>query len=35
MKEDPALASGINIYQGEVTNKGLAKSLNYEFTEID
>lgn len=35
MKADPALASGINIYQGKVNNKGLADSLNYEYAAID
>ena len=35
IKDDEALMSGINIYQGKVTNKGLADSLNYDFTEID
>jgi len=35
IQADPALASGINIYQGKVTNKGLADSLNYDYSEID
>lgn len=35
MKNDAALASGVDLYEGKVTNKGLADSLNYDFTKID
>lgn len=33
-KNDPALASGINLYEGKITNQGLADSLNLPYTEL-
>ncbi|MDD9323851.1 alanine dehydrogenase [Pediococcus acidilactici] len=35
IKEDKALASGVNLYEGKVTNKGLADSLDLPYTELD
>lgn len=35
MQLDPALASGVNIYEGKVTNKGLADSLNLPYTNLN
>ncbi|MQS76481.1 alanine dehydrogenase [Companilactobacillus halodurans] len=32
--DDDALASGVNIYEGKVTNKGLADSLDVPFTDL-
>ncbi|MFC6206466.1 alanine dehydrogenase [Levilactobacillus tongjiangensis] len=34
IKSDPALASGVNLYEGKVTNEGLAKSLDLPYTEL-
>ena len=34
-KECDAIASGINCYQGKVTNKNVATALNYEFTSLE
>lgn len=31
MKADPALLLGLNTYQGQVTHKGVAESLDYEY----
>lgn len=35
IKADPALASGVNLYEGHVTNEGLAKSLDLPYTALD
>lgn len=35
IKSDPALASGINIYEGKVTNDGLAGSVDHEFVDLN
>ncbi|XRF77264.1 alanine dehydrogenase [Pediococcus acidilactici] len=34
IKEDKALASGVNLYEGKVTNKGLADSLDLPYTDL-
>lgn len=34
IKTDDALASGVNIYEGKVTNKGLADSLDLPYSEL-
>ncbi|WP_125763041.1 alanine dehydrogenase [Companilactobacillus hulinensis] len=34
IEKDDALASGVNVYHGEVTNKGLADSLNLDYSEL-
>lgn len=34
IKDDPSLASGVNVYNGKVTNEGLANSLGFEYTII-
>ncbi len=34
-KEDPALALGINIHKGKVTNRAVAKSFEHEFTPFE
>lgn len=35
IKSDDALASGVNLYEGDVTNKGLADSLDVPYTELN
>lgn len=35
IKDDPSLASGVNVYNGEVTNKGLADSLGFDYKSIN
>lgn len=35
IKNDPALASGVNLYHGQVTNKGLAESLNLPVVSLE
>lgn len=34
IQSDEALASGVNLYEGQVTNKGLADSLELPYTEL-
>lgn len=34
IKMDSSLAKGINTFKGKLTNKGVAKSLNMDFTEL-
>ncbi|CAJ1185868.1 alanine dehydrogenase [Companilactobacillus paralimentarius DSM 13238 = JCM 10415] len=34
IKTDKALASGVNLFEGKVTNKGLADSLDLPYTEL-
>lgn len=34
IKSDEALKSGVNVYEGKVTNKGLADSLDLPYTEL-
>ncbi len=34
VKTDASLAKGVNTFKGKVTNKGVAESLNYEYTEL-
>ncbi len=34
IKQNPDLAKGINTYNGKLTNKGVAESLNLEYTEL-
>lgn len=34
IREDESLRSGVNVYKGDVTNKGLADSLNLPYTEL-
>ena len=35
IKSDESLKSGVNVYEGKVTNKGLADSLDLPYTELD
>ena len=35
IKEDDALASGVNLYEGQITNQGLASSLDLPYTELN
>ncbi|MGV0169041.1 alanine dehydrogenase [Furfurilactobacillus sp. WILCCON 0119] len=35
IKTNDALASGVNLYEGKVTNEGLAKSLDEPYTKLD
>lgn len=35
IKEDAALKSGVNVYRGKVTNKGLADSLDLPYSELN
>lgn len=34
IRTDDALASGVNLYQGQITNQGLAESLELPFTDL-
>jgi alanine dehydrogenase len=34
-RRDPALALGVNVYQGQVTNAGVAEAHSLPFTELD
>ena len=34
IKEDPALAKGLNVYKGQVTHEVIAKALGYEFKPL-
>lgn len=34
IKHDSSLAKGVNTFKGKLTNKGVAKSLNMEYTEL-
>ena len=34
IKKNKALAKGVNTFQGRITNKGVAKALDMEFTEL-
>ena len=35
IKECQELSNGVNTFNGEITNKAVAQSLNYEFTQIE
>ncbi|KRM94447.1 alanine dehydrogenase [Lentilactobacillus senioris] len=35
IKTDEALASGVNVYEGKVTNEGLAKSLDLPYVDLN
>jgi alanine dehydrogenase len=35
IKTNPALASGVNLYEGKVTNQGLADSLDLPYTKLE
>jgi Alanine dehydrogenase len=35
IKEDESLASGVNVYEGKVTNKGLAGSLDLDYEDLN
>ena len=35
IKTDAALKSGVNLYEGKVTNKGLAESLDLPYSELN
>ncbi len=34
IKNDSALAKGVNTFKGKLTNKGVAEALNFEYTEL-
>lgn len=34
MIKNPALAAGMNVYKGKVTNEAVANELDYEYTEV-
>lgn len=34
MRDNPVLATGMNVYKGKVTNEAVAKELGYDFTEL-
>jgi alanine dehydrogenase len=35
LRDDAALAKGLNAHQGVITNAGVAQALNLEFTPVD
>jgi alanine dehydrogenase len=35
LRDDAALAKGLNAHQGVITNAGVAHALNLEFTSVD
>ncbi|MEL5938880.1 alanine dehydrogenase [Tetragenococcus halophilus] len=35
VKSDPALASGVNLYKGKITNEGLGKSLDLPYEKLN